>query len=146
MLAIIGKIGAAGGTGHVIEFTGSVIRDLSIEGRLTIANMSIEGGARAGSSRRTRRPSHISRAARWRPRYADWDKAVEWWRTLPTDPGAVYDKVDMLDAADIAPNLTWGTSPEDGRGADHRRGAPIPTASPTRRSAKRRASRWTIWV
>jgi 3-isopropylmalate/(R)-2-methylmalate dehydratase large subunit len=113
VLAIIGKIGAAGGTGHVIEFTGSVIRNLSVEGRLTIANMSIEGGARAGLIAPDETTFAYLKDRPMAPKGADWDKAVAWWRTLPTDPGAVYDKVVTLDAADIAPNLTWGTSPED---------------------------------
>jgi 3-isopropylmalate/(R)-2-methylmalate dehydratase large subunit len=113
VLAIIGKIGAAGGTGHVIEFTGSVIRDLSVEGRLTIANMSIEGGARAGLIAPDETTFAYLKGRPMAPQGAEWDKAVAWWRTLPSDPGAVYDKVVTLDAADIAPNLTWGTSPED---------------------------------
>ncbi|MGN6268768.1 MAG: 3-isopropylmalate dehydratase large subunit [Sphingomonas sp.] len=113
ILAIIGKIGAAGGTGHVIEYTGSVIRSLSIEGRLTVANMSIEGGARAGLIA----PDDITfaylKGRPMAPKGEAWDKAVAWWKTLPTDGGARYDKTVTLDATDIAPSLTWGTSPED---------------------------------
>jgi len=113
ILAIIGKIGAAGGTGHVIEYTGSAIRDLSIEGRLTIANMSIEGGARAGLIAPDEKTFAYLKGRPLAPDGNDWDKAVSWWRSLATDPGARYDKTVTLDATDIAPSLTWGTSPED---------------------------------
>ena len=113
ILAIIGKIGAAGGTGHVIEFTGEVIAKLSIEGRLTIANMSIEGGARAGLIAPDETTFAYLKGRPMAPQGASWDEAVAWWRTLPTDAGAVYDKSVRLDATDIAPSLTWGTSPED---------------------------------
>ncbi len=113
ILSIIGKIGAAGGTGHVIEYTGSVIRGMSIEGRLTIANMSIEGGARAGLIAPDETSFAYLKGRPMAPRGEDWDRAVAWWRTLPSDPGARYDRSITLDATDIAPSLTWGTSPED---------------------------------
>lgn len=113
VLAIIGKIGAAGGTGYVIEFTGEVIRDLSIEGRLTISNMSIEGGARSGLIAPDEKTFAYLKGRPMAPTGEAWDRAVAYWKTLPTDKGAVYDKVVTLDAADIAPSLTWGTSPED---------------------------------
>lgn len=113
VLAIIGKIGAAGGTGYVIEFTGEVIRDLSIEGRLTVSNMSIEGGARSGLIAPDEKTFAYLKGRPLAPTGEAWDRAVAYWRTLPTDQGAVYDKVVTLDAADIAPSLTWGTSPED---------------------------------
>jgi len=113
ILAIIGRIGAAGGTGHVIEYTGSVIRDLSIEGRLTVANMSIEGGARAGLIAPDETTFAYLRGRPMAPKGEIWDKAVAWWKTLPTDTGARYDRTVTLDAHDIAPSLTWGTSPED---------------------------------
>jgi 3-isopropylmalate/(R)-2-methylmalate dehydratase large subunit len=113
ILAIIGRIGAAGGTGHVIEYTGSVIRAMSIEGRLTVANMSIEGGARAGLIAPDETTFAYLKGRPMAPKGADWDKAIAWWKTLPTDAGAVYDKVVTIDATDIAPSLTWGTSPED---------------------------------
>src|SRR5258706_4848806 len=113
ILSIIGKIGAAGGTGHVIEYTGSVIRGLAIEGRLTIANMSIEGGARAGLIAPDETSFAYLKGRPMAPRGEDWDRAVAWWRTLPSDPGARYDRSITLDATDIAPSLTWGTSPED---------------------------------
>ena len=113
ILAIIGKIGAAGGTGHVLEFTGEVIRAMSIEGRLTVANMSIEGGARAGLIAPDATTFAYLKGRPMAPKGADWDKAVEWWKTLPSDAAATYDRSVRLDATDIAPSLTWGTSPED---------------------------------
>ena len=113
ILAIIGKIGAAGGTGHVLEYTGSVIRDMSIEGRLTVANMSIEGGARAGLVAPDETTFAYLKGRPMAPLGGDWDKAVAYWRTLPSDPGARYDRTVTLDATEIAPQLTWGTSPED---------------------------------
>ena len=113
VLAIIGRIGAAGGTGHVIEFTGEVIRALSVEGRLTIANMSIEGGARAGMIAPDETTFAYLKGRPMAPQGEDWTRAVDWWRTLPSDAGARYDRVVRLEASDIAPALTWGTSPED---------------------------------
>ncbi len=113
ILAIVGRLGAAGGTGYVIEFTGSVIRNLSVEGRLTIANMSIEAGARAGLVAPDDTTFAYLEGRPMAPTGQAWDDAVAYWRTLPSDPGAVYDKTVVLDAADIAPGLTWGTSPED---------------------------------
>jgi 3-isopropylmalate/(R)-2-methylmalate dehydratase large subunit len=113
ILAIIGKIGAAGGNGHVIEFTGEVIRALSIEGRLTVSNMSIEGGARSGLIAPDDKTYAYLKGRPMAPQGEEWERAVAWWKTLPTDAGAVYDKVVTLHASDIAPSLTWGTSPED---------------------------------
>ncbi|MGN6277453.1 MAG: 3-isopropylmalate dehydratase large subunit [Sphingomonas sp.] len=113
ILAIVGKIGAAGGTGHVIEYAGEVIRGLSVEGRLTVANMSIEGGARAGLIAPDDTTFAYLKGRPMAPTGADWEKAVAWWKTLPTDAGARYDKTVSLDATHIAPSLTWGTSPED---------------------------------
>ena len=113
ILAIMGRIGAAGGTGHVIEYTGDVIRNMSIEGRMTVANMSIEGGARAGLVAPDDRTFAYLKGRPMAPQGEAWDKAVAWWRSLATDPAAIYDKVVRLDASEIAPALTWGTSPED---------------------------------
>ena len=113
ILAIIGKIGAAGGTGYVIEYTGSVFRDMSVEGRLTVSNMSIEGGARAGLIAPDDKTFAYLKGRPMAPKGADWDKAVAWWRSLATDPGATYDRTVVIDAADIVPSVTWGTSPED---------------------------------
>ena len=113
VLAIIGKIGAAGGTGYVIEFTGDVIRAMSVEGRLTVSNMSIEGGARSGLIAPDETTFAYLKGRPLAPAGEDWDKAIAYWRTLPTDAGARYDKSIALQASDIAPSLTWGTSPED---------------------------------
>jgi 3-isopropylmalate/(R)-2-methylmalate dehydratase large subunit len=113
VLAIIGKIGAAGGTGYVIEYTGSVFRDMSIEGRLTVSNMSIEGGARAGLIAPDDKTFAYLKDRKRAPKGEMWDRAVAYWRTLTTDAGAVYDRVVTLDAAEIVPLVTWGTSPED---------------------------------
>lgn len=113
VLAIIGRIGAAGGTGHVVEYTGEVIRALSVEGRLTVSNMSIEGGARAGLIAPDETTFAYLKGRAMAPAGADWDRAVEAWRRLPSDPGAVYDSVVRIDGSAIAPSLTWGTSPED---------------------------------
>ncbi|MBB6425876.1 3-isopropylmalate dehydratase large subunit [Sphingopyxis sp. JAI128] len=113
ILHITGTIGAAGGTGHVIEYTGSAIRALSVEGRLTVSNMAIEGGARAGLIAPDETTFEYLKGRPYAPKGADWDAAVAWWKSLTTDPGATYDKVVVIDAADIAPSVTWGTSPED---------------------------------
>ena len=113
ILAIIGRIGASGGAGHVIEYTGSVIRDLSVEGRLTVSNMSIEGGARAGLIAPDQTTFDYIRGRPMAPKGDAWAWAVDYWKTLPSDPGAVYDRVVKLDATDIAPCVTWGNSPDD---------------------------------
>ncbi len=135
VLAIIGKIGAAGGTGYVIEFTGSVIRDLSIEGRLTVSNMAIEGGARSGLIAPDEKTFAYLQGRPMAPQGADWDAAVTYWRTLPTDAGATYDKTVVLDAADIGPNVTWGTSPEDVISITGSVPDPMSFADPSKREA-----------
>ena len=113
VLHICGVVGAAGGTGYVIEYTGSAIRDLSIEGRLTVSNMAIEHGARAGLVAPDETTFAYVKGRPYAPKGADWDKAVAWWQSLATDAGAVYDKTVIINAADIQPTVTWGTSPED---------------------------------
>ena len=113
ILAIVGRVGTAGGTGHVIEYTGAAFRDMSIEGRLTVANMSIEAGARAGLFAPDEKTYEYLRGRPMAPRGEDWDRALAWWQTLPTDADARYDRSVALDASDIAPSVTWGTSPED---------------------------------
>ena len=113
ILHITGVIGAAGGTGHVIEYTGSAIRALSVEGRLTVSNMAIEGGARAGLIAPDEVTFAYLKGRPYAPKGADWDAAVAYWTSLATDPGSAYDKTVVIDAADIAPSVTWGTSPED---------------------------------
>jgi 3-isopropylmalate/(R)-2-methylmalate dehydratase large subunit len=113
VLHITGVLGAAGGTGHVIEYTGSAIRTLSVEGRLTVSNMAIEHGARAGLIAPDDVTFEYLKGRPLAPKGADWDAAVAYWRSLTTDVGAAYDKVVVIDAATIAPSVTWGTSPED---------------------------------
>jgi 3-isopropylmalate/(R)-2-methylmalate dehydratase large subunit len=112
VLAIIGKIGTAGGTGHVIEFAGSVMRGFSMEGRMTVCNMAIEAGARAGLIAPDDTTFNYLKGRPMAPKGADMDKAVAYWRTLPSDAGATYDKEVTLKAEDIIPQVTWGTSPE----------------------------------
>ncbi|GAB3683023.1 3-isopropylmalate dehydratase large subunit [Salinisphaera aquimarina] len=112
MLAIIGKIGTAGGTGYVIEYGGEAVRALSMEGRMTICNMSIEAGARAGMVAVDDTTVDYMRGRPYAPEGAQWDTAEAYWRSLVSDEDAEYDKVVVLDAAEIAPQVTWGTSPE----------------------------------
>jgi 3-isopropylmalate/(R)-2-methylmalate dehydratase large subunit len=111
VLDIIGRIGTDGATGHVIEYAGSAIRALSMEGRMTICNMSIEAGARAGMIAPDETTFAYLKGRRFAPRGAAWDEAVAHWRTLPTDEGAVFDRELHIDAATLAPAVTWGTSP-----------------------------------
>jgi 3-isopropylmalate/(R)-2-methylmalate dehydratase large subunit len=112
VLAIIGRIGTAGGTGHVIEYAGSVIRGLDMAGRLTVCNMSIEGGARAGLIAPDETTFDYIKGRPFAPQGEDFDRAVAYWKTLPSDPGAHYDTVVRIDASEIAPMVTWGTNPE----------------------------------
>ncbi|MFW9621392.1 MAG: 3-isopropylmalate dehydratase large subunit [Macromonas sp.] len=112
VLAIIGKIGTAGGTGYTIEFGGSAIRALSMEGRMTVCNMAIEGGARAGLVAVDDKTIAYVKGRPLAPTGAEWDAAEAYWRTLHSDPDAVFDTVVELDAAQILPQVTWGTSPE----------------------------------
>jgi 3-isopropylmalate/(R)-2-methylmalate dehydratase large subunit len=112
ILAIIGKIGTAGGTGHVIEYAGEAVAGLSMEGRMTICNMSIEAGARAGLIAPDETTYEYLKGRPMAPKGGAWEQALAYWRTLPSDPGAAYDKEVVLQAADIAPQVTWGTSPE----------------------------------
>jgi 3-isopropylmalate/(R)-2-methylmalate dehydratase large subunit len=111
VLYIIGEIGTGGGTGYAIEFTGSAIRALSMEGRMTVCNMTIEAGARAGLIAPDDTTIDYLKGRPYAPQGANWDAAVAHWRTLPSDSGAVYDSVVALDAADITPMVTWGTTP-----------------------------------
>jgi 3-isopropylmalate/(R)-2-methylmalate dehydratase large subunit len=123
VLAVIGKIGTAGGTGYAIEFAGSAIRDLSMEGRMTVCNMAIEAGARAGMIAADDTTINYIKGRPFAPTAAQWEQAVANWRTLHSDAAASFDKVVKLDAAEIKPQVTWGTSPEmvvavDGRVPD----------------------------
>ena len=113
ILQIIGKIGTAGGTGYVIEYAGSLISDLSVENRMTICNMTIEGGARAGLIQPDQKIFDYLKGRPMSPKNENWDKALEYWKTLKTDDDAKFDKEINLTADDIVPMVTWGTSPQD---------------------------------
>jgi len=113
ILQIIGKIGTAGGTGYVIEYAGSLISDLSVENRMTICNMTIEGGARAGLIQPDQKIFDYLKNRPMSPKNENWDKALEYWKTLRTDDDAKFDKEINLTADDIVPMVTWGTSPQD---------------------------------
>jgi len=113
ILAMIGRIGTAGGTGHVIEYAGEAIRELSMEGRMTICNMSIEAGARAGMIAPDETTFAYLNGRPMAPKGGNWETAVALWRSLPSDPGARYDTEVTLRAAEIVPQVTWGTSPQD---------------------------------
>lgn len=139
VLHITGVLGAAGGTGYVIEYTGSAIRGLSIEGRLTVSNMAIEHGARAGLIAPDEKTFAYVKGRPYAPKGADWDAAVAWWTSLATDPGATYDKVVTIDAADIAPSVTWGTSPEDVLPITGVVPAPESFADPSKQDAARKS-------
>ena len=112
ILYVIGQTGTAGGTGYAIEFAGEAIRDLSMEGRMTVCNMAIEAGARSGMVAVDNKTIEYFRGRPYAPKGILWDQAVEYWKTLHSDEGATFDKVINLNAADIAPQVTWGTSPE----------------------------------
>ena len=112
-LHIIGVVGTAGGTGHVIEYRGPVFEKMSIEGRLTVCNMSIEAGARSGLIAPDATTLAYLKGRPYAPGGAEWDQAVAWWQSLATDPGARFDKSVVIQAADVQPTVTWGTSPED---------------------------------
>ena len=118
ILAIIGEIGTAGGTGHVIEFAGDAIQALSMEGRMTVCNMAIEAGARAGMIAPDEKTFAYLQERPMSPTGEMMEKAIAWWKTLPSDEGATYDKEVVLKAEDIIPTVTWGTSPEDAMAID----------------------------
>jgi 3-isopropylmalate/(R)-2-methylmalate dehydratase large subunit len=111
VLAVIGRIGTDGGSGHIIEYRGSAVRGLSMEGRMTVCNMSIEGGARAGMIAPDDVTFAFLEGRDHAPKGAAWEEALDYWRTLPTDPGASFANEVVLDAADLAPFVTWGTNP-----------------------------------
>src|SRR6201987_416179 len=110
-LGIVGHIGTDGATGHVIEYAGEAVRGLSMEGRMTLCNMSIEAGARAGLVAPDDTTFAYVQGKRFAPRDGEWEKAVHYWRSLPTDNGAAFDKVIQIDAAQLCPFVTWGTNP-----------------------------------
>src|SRR5690554_2653750 len=142
ILGIIGRIGTAGATGHVIEYTGPVIRALSMEGRLTICNMAIEAGARAGMVGVDETTIAYLKDRPFSPKGEAWDQAVAYWRTLKSDEGARFDKVVELRAEDILPQVTWGTSPEMVTTIEGRVPDPAAVADPVRREGIERALKY----
>jgi 3-isopropylmalate/(R)-2-methylmalate dehydratase large subunit len=141
-LAIIGKIGSGGGSGYTIEFSGEAIRSLSMEGRMTLCNMSIEAGARAGMvSVDAKTIAHVKDRP-LAPKGALWDKAVAYWRTLVSDPGAKFDKVVTLDAAGIRPQVTWGTNPQMVSAVDGKVPDPKEERDPVKREWMERALKY----
>ncbi|WP_313314257.1 3-isopropylmalate dehydratase large subunit [Pulveribacter sp.] len=139
VLAIIGKIGTAGGTGYTIEFAGQAIRDLSMEGRMTVCNMAIEAGARAGLVAVDDKTIEYVRGRPLAPTGLEWDQAVAYWKTLHSDADAKFDAVVELRAEDIVPQVTWGTSPEMVLGVDARVPDPDKEKDATKRGAMERA-------
>jgi len=139
VLAIIGKIGTAGGNGSTIEFAGSAIRALSMEGRMTVCNMAIEAGARAGLIAVDDTTINYVKGRPFSPQGVEWDQAVAYWRTLHSDPGAHFDKVVELDAAQIRPQVSWGTSPEMVLAVDDRVPDPEKEKDAVKRGAIERA-------
>ncbi|MFO7593545.1 MAG: 3-isopropylmalate dehydratase large subunit [Pseudomonadota bacterium] len=139
VLAIIGKIGTAGGTGHAIEFAGEAIRDLSVEGRMTVCNMAIEAGARAGMVAVDEKTVDYFKDKPFAPKGELWERAVEAWRDLKSDEDAVFDKEVILDAACIEPQVTWGTSPEMVVGVSERVPNPETEADKVKADGMRRA-------
>ncbi len=139
VLAIIGKIGTAGGTGYTIEFAGTAIRALSMEGRMTVCNMAIEGGARAGLVAVDDTTINYVKGRPFTPTGVEWDQAVAYWRTLHSDPDAVWDAIVELNADEIEPQVSWGTSPEMVVSVNDRVPDPDKEKDPVKRSAMERA-------
>jgi 3-isopropylmalate/(R)-2-methylmalate dehydratase large subunit len=134
-LAIIGKIGTAGGTGYVIEYAGDAIKALSMEGRMTLCNMAIEAGARAGLVAPDEKTYEYLNGKEFAPKGELWEQALAYWKSLPSDAGAEFDTIITLDAADIAPQVSWGTSPEQVIGVD----ANVPAPESFDNEGKRKA-------
>ncbi len=139
VLAVIGKIGTAGGTGYAIEFSGSAIRSLSMEGRMTVCNMAIEAGARAGMIAVDDTTINYVKGRPFAPVGPHWEQAVAHWRTLHSDPDAKFDAAVMIDAAEIIPQVTWGTSPEMVAPVDARVPDPDREKDPVKRDAMEKA-------
>jgi 3-isopropylmalate/(R)-2-methylmalate dehydratase large subunit len=139
VLAVIGKIGTAGGTGYTIEFAGSAIRDLTMEGRMTVCNMAIEAGARAGLVAVDDVTLEYVKGRPYAPQGVEWDQAVAYWRTLHSDAGAKFDQVVELRAEDVRPQVTWGTSPEMVISIEDRVPDPEKEKDPNKRNAMERA-------
>ncbi|QKG72516.1 3-isopropylmalate dehydratase large subunit [Erythrobacter mangrovi] len=139
ILHIIGVIGTAGGTGHVIEYRGEVFEQMSVEGRLTVCNMSIEGGARAGLIAPDQTVFDYLEGRPYAPKGEEWNRALAWWKTLQTDDGAVFDKSIVIDATAIEPTVSWGTSPEDVVPVGGVVPAPESFADPSKQAAARKS-------
>ena len=139
ILHVIGTIGTAGGTGHVIEFAGEAVRGLTMEGRMTMCNMAIEGGARAGMVAPDEVTFDYLNGLPMAPKGGVWEQAVAYWKTLPSDAGAVYDTEVEIDVADIVPQVTWGTSPQDVVAIDGRIPDPAEEADEGKRAAIERS-------
>jgi 3-isopropylmalate/(R)-2-methylmalate dehydratase large subunit len=139
ILAIIGKIGTAGGTGHVVEFAGEAIRAMSMEARMTVCNMTIEAGARAGMIAPDETTFEYLKGRPMAPKGGAWEQAVAYWKTLPSDEGATYDKEVVLKAEDIVPQVTWGTSPQDVVPVTGHTPDPAAEADPGKKAAIERA-------
>ena len=139
ILHIIGVIGTAGGTGHVIEYRGEVFERMSVEGRLTVCNMSIEGGARAGLIAPDESVFRYLEGRPYAPIGEDWDRAVRWWRSLATDEDAEFDKSVVIQATDIEPTVSWGTSPEDVVAIGGKVPSPDSFGDPSKREAVRKS-------
>jgi 3-isopropylmalate/(R)-2-methylmalate dehydratase large subunit len=139
VLAIIGRIGTAGGTGYTIEFAGEAIEALSMEGRMTVCNMAIEGGARAGLVAVDQTTIDYVKGRPFAPKPEHWDKAVAWWKTLRSDADAKFDSEIVLEAADIQPQVTWGTSPEMVLPVSERVPDPAKVSDPVKRSGMEKA-------
>ena len=135
ILALIGHVGAAGGTGYAVEYAGSAIRDMPVEGRLTICNLSIELGAKIGMVAPDDKTYDFVRGRRYAPKGAMWERAVGAWRQLPSDAGAVFDREVTIDVNKIIPQITWGISPEHVVGVDGHVPVPADIADPARRTA-----------
>ncbi len=142
VLAVIGKIGTAGGNGHALEFAGSAIRDLSMEGRMTICNMAIEAGARVGMVAVDEKTIAYVEGRPYAPKGADWDKAVKLWQDLVSDDDAVFDTIVELKAEDIKPQVSWGTSPEMVLAVDQNVPDPAVEADPVKKDSITRALKY----
>jgi 3-isopropylmalate/(R)-2-methylmalate dehydratase large subunit len=142
ILALIAKIGVGGGTGHVIEYTGAAIRALSMEERMTVCNMSIEGGARAGLVAPDDTTFQWLAGREQAPKGADWDRALARWRQLPTDPGATFDRSVSLDVSGLAPMITWGTNPGQGMQVTERVPDPAKLGDAAQKAAAEKALRY----
>ncbi len=139
ILGVIGQIGTAGGTGHILEFTGEAVRALTMEGRMTLCNMAIEAGARAGLVAPDEKTFTYLKGRPYAPKGDLWDRAVAYWQSLATDPGATYDRTVTLDASRLSPQVTWGTNPGQVTGVDGRVPDPEQFTDPVERDMARKA-------